>query len=71
MTVQEDTLDSRRRFLKKALYVTPLVITASVRPAFASNTYEDRPRGGDTPQGSDDDGSSNWIENLVDQVKEI
>lgn len=32
-------MESRRRFLKKALYVSPLILTAAVRPAHASSAY--------------------------------
>lgn len=33
-------MESRRQFLKKAIYVTPLIITASVRPSFAGTGYD-------------------------------
>ena len=64
-------MDSRREFLKKALYVTPVIVTASVRPAFARNTYGGGAGIGGTPQGEHGGGSSTWVEKLVDQIKEI
>jgi hypothetical protein len=45
MARREELLNCRREFLKKALYVTPVIVTASVHPAFASNTYG----GGENP----------------------
>ena len=36
---KEVALESRRNFLKKALYVTPLVLTAAVRPSRACTAY--------------------------------
>ena len=32
-------MEHRREFLRKALYLTPLILTASVRPARACATY--------------------------------
>ena len=32
-------MNSRRDFIKKVLYVTPVILSASIRPAFASTRY--------------------------------
>ena len=32
-------MESRRKFLKKSLYLAPIVISAAVRPSFAQQTY--------------------------------
>jgi len=48
--IKEAALESRRQFLKKAIYVAPLIITASVRPSFAGTGYDN---------GGGDDGSNN------------
>jgi len=33
------SMNARREFLKKALYVTPVILTASIRPTFAGARY--------------------------------
>ncbi len=32
-------MESRRRFLKKTLYMAPVIMTVAVRPAFAGSGY--------------------------------
>ena len=32
-------METRRKFLKKALYVTPLILTVRVRPTLANSAY--------------------------------
>lgn len=32
-------METRRRFLKKALYITPVILTVKVRPARANSAY--------------------------------
>ena len=34
--------DSRRDFIKKGVYVAPLILTAAVRPAYAGGAYDVR-----------------------------
>lgn len=36
-------MESRRKFIKKALYVSPVILTAAVRPAFACHGYASQP----------------------------
>ncbi|MGQ9588709.1 MAG: hypothetical protein ACUVYA_00285 [Planctomycetota bacterium] len=32
-------MEDRRKFLKRALYVTPAILTVAVRPSFAAQAY--------------------------------
>lgn len=50
-------MESRRKFLKKALYVTPLILTVKVRPAHAKSGYNGG--GGGEPPPTDD--SRRWV----------
>lgn len=38
--------ESRRKFLKRVAYVTPVILTAAVRPAYACSAYggRDKPK---------------------------
>jgi len=47
---KEAALQSRRQYLKKAADVAPVVITASIRPAFAASPYGG---GGEEPPPDD------------------
>lgn len=49
-------MTSRRDFLKKTLYVAPIIFTASVRPAFAGSAYENSGGAPTTGGGSDPSG---------------
>ena len=59
-------LDRREFFRKSALYAAPLIVTASVRPMLAGSPYSN-----ETPPRQHDSSSSNWLEELVEQVKEV
>lgn len=39
-------IESRRKFLKRVAYVTPIILTAAVRPAYACSAYggRDKPK---------------------------
>lgn len=50
-------MESRRKFLKKALYVSPVILTAAVRPAFACHGYAAQPG---KPAGSRVEASLRW-----------
>ena len=39
-------MQTRRRFLKNALYTAPLVLTVAVRPSYARSGYTNPPQGG-------------------------
>ena len=53
-------MESRRKFLKKAVYAAPLIMTVAVRPAFARNGYGG---GGGGGGGSVGGGGGNNISN--------
>jgi hypothetical protein len=45
----DNKMDSRRKFLKKAAYVAPFVVTLQAVPSFASSGSGFRPPGGGPP----------------------
>jgi hypothetical protein len=54
-------MESRRKFLKKALYVAPVVLSVAVRPAAAAPAYNPPGGGGNTqPQASHAGGATWW-----------
>jgi len=53
-------MESRRKFLKRGLYVTPIILSATVRPTMASPAYNPPGGGGSQPQASHGDNAQWW-----------
>jgi hypothetical protein len=53
-------MESRRKFLKRGLYVTPVVLSLAVRPAVASPAYNPRGGGGNGPPQTSAGGPAWW-----------
>jgi hypothetical protein len=59
--MKEGALEPRRTFLKKALYMTPLVVTAHIRLSHAQSAYGSGDDPADDP-GEDPGGSGGTVD---------
>jgi hypothetical protein len=70
-TPPEVSVNTRRDFLKKTLYVAPVVMTASVTPMFARGAYNDDGIKTDGNMPDDVIGDDIPLDNLPDHVNPL